>query len=204
MWPLIICSVLAIAVVIDRAWAFYQYNQIDTRSLRARVLEKLRDGDIAGAAHLCANTPGPVSAVLLSGLQAFQRHETIRASDAIKGIMEEAMEDYTLHAMSAVEKRFRVLSTIGNVAPLLGMTGTVTGMIASFQSISETGGMQAAGEGIAEALITTATGLIIAVIAVIPYNLFMGQAESVELEIEEARAEVLDTVMSRAAGEGND
>ena len=201
MIPLMFCSLLALAVAIDRAWAFYANSKIDSRALRSQVLDLLAEDRTRDAALLCSSTPGPVSAVLLAGLQSYLKHQAIKVKpEALPPIMEKAMEDYSLHAVSAVEKRLNVLSTIGNAAPLLGMTGTVTGMIASFKALSMAGGGLDAGlvaGGISEALITTAAGLLIALSAVIPYNSFSAMTEKIELEIEEASTEVLDFVSTR-------
>lgn len=197
MIPLLACSVLATAVLIDRALAFWANHKTDTRSLRANVLSLLEQDRLTEAAVLCANTPGPISAVLLTGLQSYAKHKALGAkSDELTNVMEKAMDDYALHAMSAVEKRLNVLSTIGTAAPLLGMTGTVTGMIASFGALQ--GGDQATvANGIAEALITTAAGLIIAVWALIPHSIFTSVANKVDLEIEESMSELLDFVATR-------
>jgi len=197
MIPLMVCSVLATAVLIDRALAFWANAKVDTRSLRANVLSLLAEDRVADAGVLCANTPGPISAVLLTGLQSYAKHKALGAkTDELTHIMEKAMDDYALHAMSGVEKRLNVLSTIGTAAPLLGMTGTVTGMIASFGALQ--GGDQATvANGIAEALITTAVGLVIAVWALIPYSVFTSMADNIDLAIEESTSELLDFVATR-------
>jgi biopolymer transport protein ExbB/TolQ len=204
MIPLMFFSVLAIGVAIDRGIAFLNYRKVDSRSLRSRLLELVGQGRIDEATQLCADTPGPVSAVLLVGLQSYKKHRplTDRADDLID-VMEKSMDDYAQHAISAVEKRMSVLSTIGNSAPLLGMTGTVVGMIMAFDELSQTGGFEAGGRvaaGISTALITTAAGLIIALIAVIPYNYFTSLSNGIELEIEEATTELLDYVATRVEG----
>jgi len=199
MFGLVPCSIIVLAVIIDRARTFWAYNKIDTRSLRARVLELVGDGDVQGAANLCASTPGPVSAVLLVGLQTFSKHRDLTGrGDTLTNVMEKSMDDYALHAMSAVEYRLSMLSTIANVAPLLGMLGTVTGMISAFESMVQAGvNPELVAGGIAEALITTATGLFIAVVAVVPFHFFTTRAEQIELEVEEARTELLDYVATR-------
>jgi biopolymer transport protein ExbB/TolQ len=201
MIPLMFFSVLAVAVAIDRGMAFLAHRKIDTRSLRARVLELVGEGRVEEAAELCANTPGPVSAVLLVGLKSYRKHKPLtERSDELIDVMEKAMDDYAQHAVSAVEKRMAVLSTIGNSAPLLGMTGTVVGMIIAFDELAASGGFEAGGrvaEGIATALITTAAGLVIALMAVLPYNYFTSLSNGIELDIEEATTELLDYVATR-------
>lgn len=201
MVPLLVCSILAVAVVIDRGYAFYLHSKTDTRSLRRRVLELLGEDRVDEAAALCAGTPSPVSAVLLTGLQSYKRHREIAPrAESLMAIMEKAMDGYAQQAMKAVEKRFNVLVTIGSAAPLFGMTGTVTGMIASFGAMSAAG-VEASGvaAGISEALITTAAGLLIALAAVIPYNVFLSMSERIDLEIEEAHSELLEFVATRKA-----
>ena len=201
MIPLLVCSILAVAVVIDRGYAFYLHSKTDTRSLRRRVLELLGEDRVDEAAALCAGTPSPVSAVLLTGLQSYKRHREIAPrAESLMAIMEKAMDGYAQQAMKAVEKRFNVLVTIGSAAPLFGMTGTVTGMIASFGAMSAAG-VEASGvaAGISEALITTAAGLLIALAAVIPYNVLLSMSERIDLEIEETSSELLDFVATRTA-----
>ncbi len=200
MLPLLVCSVLAVAVIIDRLLAFKANSEIDTRALRAKVLTLLVRNKPAEAATLCTHTTGPVAAVLLAGLDSYARHKafTTRA-ESVTLIMKEAMTDYAQHAMSGVEKRLNVLSTVGNAAPLFGMTGTVTGMISSFNAIAGAGGISAGlvAGGISEALITTAAGLLIALLAVIPYHWFTARADDIHLEIQETISELLDFVATQ-------
>ena len=160
----------------------------------------LAEDRVDDALTLCAGTPSPVSAVLLVGLQAYERIRQVGGNaESIRSIMGKAMEDYSSHALNAVEKRLNVLSTVGNSAPLFGMTGTVTGMIASFDALQKMGmDAGAVASGISEALITTAAGLIIALIAVIPYNIMMSSSEKIALEIEESSSELVDFLAMRA------
>lgn len=195
MVPLLICSVIALAIILDRWLAFRANNRVDARALRARLLQLLHEGKVADALNHCASTPGPISAVLLAGLQTYEGLDgDDRNTNSIRLMVGKSMEDFSRHAMSAVEKRLNGLSTIGNAAPLLGMTGTVTGMIASFGALAGAGQLDAAvvAGGISEALITTASGLMIALFAVIPYNFFTSKAESIELEIDEATTEIVE------------
>lgn len=203
MIPLLIESILALAVLFDRAVGFHANARIDTRSLRARVLTLLREDKVDEALALCFSTPGPVSAVLAAGLQAYAKHRVLtRRVDSLRAVIQDALEDYTHQAMSTVEKRLNVLSFIGSSAPLFGMTGTVTGMIKSFSAIAGAGALEGGvvASGIAEALITTAAGLIIAMGAVIPYHYFTARSEKIELEIIEASAELLDFVTIKHSG----
>ncbi len=199
MIPLMVCSLAGLAVILDRGWAYWQNSKVDTRALRAQVLDLLGQGKIEEAANLCAATPSPVSAVLLAGLQSYAKHKPLNDKpESLTAIMEKSMDDYSQHAMSAVEKRLSILALVGNAAPLFGMTGTVTGMIVAFEAMA-TGGVsnEAVSNGISEALITTAAGLLIALAAVIPFHMFMGKADKIDLEIEEATSELLEYVATR-------
>lgn len=194
------CSVAALSVIIDRAVAFAQHRRVDNRSLRAKVLACLKRDAVDEAALICADTPGPVAAVLLTGLQSYARHKAFSTrSESITTIMKEAMEDYSQHAMSSVEKRFNILATVANAAPLFGMAGTVTGMISAFDVMASAGGIDASlvAAGISEALITTAAGLLIALFAVIPFNFFTNMADGINLEINESISELLDFVATQ-------
>lgn len=195
-------SVLSWAVVFDRWRAFRENDKVDVRSLRAKVMRLLREDDLDGACKLCASTPGPVSSVMLAGLQAYGRHRDKASSpEALRQLVEDSLEDSTYAATKAIESRLNLLSFVGNSAPLFGMTGTVTGMIKSFEAMGSAGALEgtAVAVGISEALITTAVGLLVAMAAVIPFHYFTSRSGKVEEEIHEAGVEMLDFVTLRAA-----
>jgi len=197
MLPLVVESVLTLAVVLDRAMAFRANARVDVRTLRAKVLALLRDDREQEALGLCFNTPGPVSAVMASGLQSYMKHRDIaQRVDSLRAVIQDAMQDYSHQATQAVENRLNVLAFVGSSAPLFGMTGTVTGMISSFNAIASAASMDPTlvASGISEALVTTAGGLIIAMFAVIPYHYFTSRAEGIEAEIVEAASELLDFI----------
>jgi biopolymer transport protein ExbB len=203
MVPLVIESILALAVALDRFVAFRANARIDVRTLRAKLLDLLRSEQAEEGLGLCFSTPGPVSAVLTAGLQAYLKHrEVTRRVDSLRAVVQDAMDDYAHQAMKAVETRLNVLSFIGSSAPLFGMTGTVTGMIKSFNAIAGAGALEGSivAAGIAEALITTAAGLMIAMGAVIPYHYFTSRAEAIEVEVVEAASELLDFITIRHSG----
>ena len=165
---------------------------IATCSLRSQVLELLTAGKVNEAAVLCSNTPGPVSAVMLAGLQAYAKFRGITAGrpETCRALVEDAMENYSQVATGAINKRLGVLSFIAGSAPLLGMLGTVTGMISGVSN-------ETVSAGIAEALITTAAGLIISLIAVVPYHYYTARAGAIESEMVESASELLDFITIR-------
>lgn len=200
MIPLTAFSIITFAVLLDRYLAFRQNRKIDTRALRANVQRLLEQDRIDDAAVLCSNTPGPISAVLLAGLQSYAKHRTLKNEvESLVEVVEKAMDDYAEHAMKAVEKRLNLLAQVGNAAPLIGMLGTVTGMISSFSHLQEGADSSAVALGIAEALITTAAGLIIAVAAVMPYHVFLGWGGMIDLEINETSSEMIDFIATRSS-----
>lgn len=200
MIPLMACSLVSLAVVYERWVAFRANRKIDTHSLRSKVLACLRAGNPEGAIAECAATGGPVASVLLVGLRSYmQLRQKGESSETMRLVVGQVMEDYSVQAMGVVNKRLDILTTVGTAAPLLGMTGTVTGMIASFAGLAEAGSTSAGGgavaNGIAEALITTAAGLLIALAAVIPQSVFNRWSDEIELEIEEATADFFEFIL---------
>ena len=201
MVPLILCSMISLAVVFDRWMAFRQNRRIDTRSLRSRVLSHLRSGDIDAAISECETVKGPIASVLLAGLRSYQHlRGKNESSETMRLVVGQVMEDYSAQAMSVVNRRLDVLTTIAVAAPLLGMTGTVTGMIASFAGLAEAGSIGGSGgavaDGIAEAMVTTAVGLIVALLAVIPQSVFNRWSDEIELEIEESTSEAVEFILT--------
>ncbi len=197
MIPLMACSVCMLAVLIERGIAFYKYGKLDIKTMRSKILALLGEGRVEEAMTICASTPSPVSAVLLVGLQAYQRTQLVNASvESQRTLIQKAMDDFTPHAIHTCELRLNWLATISNVAPLFGMTGTVTGMIRSFGSLSGGGTLDAGvvGAGISEALVATASGLVIALLSLIPYNGFMNRVEKINLEIGEASSELVEYI----------
>lgn len=197
MLPLLLCSLVSLAVVYDRWAAFHANRKIDTRSLRARVLENLRSDEIGRAISECESTRGPLASVLLAGLRSYkQLNEKGEKSETMRMVVAQVMEDYSAQAMGMVNKRLDVLTTVATAAPLLGMTGTVTGMIASFASLNASGDGAEVAAGISEALLTTAAGLIIALLAVIPQSVFNRWSDEIELELEESSTELIEHILT--------
>lgn len=195
MIPLMLLSVLVFAVIIDRMRAF-KIIEKDPRMLREGIIKHLESGEIDPAIRDCEKFQGPVAAVLLVGLIKYKK--IARRGKSLTEIEENVnrtMNDYVPHVISALEKRLNYLTMIAGVAPLLGMTGTVTGMISSFQSMATSGmNATAVSTGISEALVTTAAGLLIAMPAVVAYNIFTKKIERFVLEIERSATDLMDQI----------
>ncbi len=201
MIPLMACSLISLAVVYDRWFAFRDNRRIDTRSLSAKVLEHLRNENVDAAISECRASGGPVAAVILAGLRSYNQLKDKKENpETMRLVVGQVMEDHSAQAMSIVNKRLDVLTTIGVAAPLLGMTGTVTGMIASFAGLADAGSIGGSGgavaAGISEAMLTTAAGLIIALAAVIPQSVFNRWSDEIELDIEEINSEFVEFILT--------
>lgn len=195
MWPLMACSLIAMAALIDRMRVFRQVS-FDNFALREKVSECLSAGQLNDAVEICKAARGPVAAVLLVGLDKYRRLlRNGRSLAEIEANVSKTMEDYATHALEPLERRLNLLTMMATIAPLLGMTGTVTGMINAFTSMA-TQGVDAEGvaSGIGEALITTAVGLFIAMPAAAGYNIFMKRIDKLILEIELTTNEVMDLI----------
>jgi biopolymer transport protein ExbB len=174
MYPLLACSIIALAVVIDRAIFWLKLGLQRKPSLVDEVLELSRQGDWESIRIKTTNTKDYIIKILVSGI-LHREFSMIKA-------MEAAAADEIKHM-----RRFMgVLDTMITVAPLLGIFGTVLGIITSFEVLGSAGieHPQAVTGGIAQALITTAAGLGIAILSVFPYNYFSSRVENAAMLIE--------------------
>ncbi len=203
MMPLLFLSILALAVMIDRLRVFRK-AEVDSAALRASIGDCLDRGRVDEAVDACEASSGPVAAVLLVGLDKLRRLTARgRSLREIETNVAKSMADHVPHVVDVLEKRVNLLSLVGSISPLLGMTGTVTGMIAAFAAIVDAGGMQGGvvAQGIMEALVTTAAGLIIAIPSVVAYNIFSKKIDRHVLEIEDASTELMNAIsLGEAAG----
>jgi biopolymer transport protein ExbB len=175
MVPLLACSFLAVFVIIER----YFYLRAASRFSQRLITEleaDLAEGDTAAAVQRCECAGGTVTAVLAAGLRA-----AMHRRDPEKAMMEQAMAE-----VPSLNRGLPALDTIVTVAPLLGLLGTVTGMIRSFGIVAKSGASQPAGitAGVAEALIATATGLVIAIMSLVAYNYFVDRVRRITSEAE--------------------
>lgn len=192
MYPLVLCSLLALGVMIAKAFTLLAAHRKSKMILR-EVSEFGAKGKLDEAIELAANTPGPVAAILLSGLRR-AREQKASGKD-----IEKAVKTTGAIELGFLERGLIVLATVSNVAPLLGFLGTVAGMISAFGAIAEAGQVEATlvAGGIKVALITTAAGLVIAIPVNIAYNFFVTRIDKLIQEMEEGAATVLDLVWAR-------
>lgn len=191
MYPLIICSLLAFGVMIAKAWTLWVAHR-ESRGLLADIEALGRQGRLDEALRLSEERPGPVAAILYSGLRRVKERR-VTGRDVEKAVQTTGMIE-----LGFLERGLVVLATIANVAPLMGFLGTVAGMIAAFGAIAEAGQVEASlvAGGIKVALITTATGLIIAVPVNIGYNFFVTRIDKLIVDMEEGTGAVLRLIWS--------
>lgn len=185
MYPLLICSLVGLFYIFERAIAYSRIKG-DTGEIFAGIRDSLLGGDLRESVDVCESYDHPVAVTLKSGLLRYGKS---------KDEIEKAMESVALHEVSKLEKGLWVLLTVANIAPLFGFLGTVTGMISSFSALSEVGlgNPQAVAAGISQALITTATGLIIALPVQAAYNYYNNRVNNFSLDMETSTSMLLET-----------
>jgi biopolymer transport protein ExbB len=184
MYPIILCSIVAVAVFLERLWALRRKHIIPESFIR-HVKELLKKQKISEAIYLCQSDMSSIAKIFLAGLR-----------NAEKGMwyVKEAIEERGSREATILEKNVSILSTIANLTPLLGLLGTVSGMIKTFNAISVAGIGNPAplAGGIAEALITTATGLCVAIPTLVCYRFLRDKANSLIFEMEENSIRLVD------------
>ncbi len=169
--PILVCSVVALAVTLERGWYFYRLPALDQAD---QMITLTTQGKFTDALSLTEGNPHPVLRVLGAGILA-------RAS-----MPEKAMESAGTVEVRHMKRGLPALDTIITLAPLLGLLGTIVGMIDSFgiMAIQGIGQPHAVTGGVAEALICTAAGIFVAVMTLLPYNYFLSRTERLTEHIE--------------------
>lgn len=169
-WPLLLCSVVGLTIVLERLYYFYRLR-LDYAQFSRELLKLLRESQLPQAIHLCQGKANPIphlATVYLANLENKQRDSILTREGSM--------------AMEKVESRLRGLATITHVAPLLGLLGTVVGLVIAFQNIELAAGdvraEQLAG-GIWEALLSTVFGLIVAIPCMVAYHGFESLADRI-------------------------
>jgi len=186
MLPIILCSIVAVAITIERFWTL-QPRRVLPKGLATRVWEWARDRQL-DQKHLdilAANSP--MGQVLAAGLAS--RHQD-------REVLKEKVQDTGRHVVYDLERYLNTLGTIAAITPLLGLLGTVIGMVKVFTAITTAGvgnpGVLAG--GISEALITTAAGLSVAIPTLIAYRYLRGRVDALVVEMEKEAMKLIDAL----------
>lgn len=185
MWPIMATSVVALAISIERFFSLRRAT-IDTREFMDNIRNVLRQNRIAEALQMCEETQGPISRIMKAG---------ILKHDKSKADIREAIEDAGHLEVPRLERYLSALATCANIAPLIGLLGTVQGMIKAFAQIQHKQGQvnpSDLAEGIGNALVTTAAGLCVAIPTLIVFNYFVSRVENMVLEMEVSSSELVD------------
>lgn len=188
MYPLVLASFIMIAIVIERLIALRK-RKIIIPEIVAVVEQFRQEKDVELASNICQKYSGPLPNIISLSLE----NRTMPRQE-----IREFVEDEGRQQIRRLEKNLGILETIAAVAPLLGLLGTVIGMIKVFSVIKEQGIGQAAAlsGGISEALVTTVAGLFIGIPALIFYNYFLHKAEGFTLDIEKYSNRLLQKIHS--------
>jgi len=192
MYVLLFCSLLSITILLERVIYYRKLSRTRRAEFMMRIKKILRSGNFEMAMEICKETRAPFSNVIYSGLELLKRNEK-RISTA--------MERQITIETTKLERYTGIVGTIGNTAVYIGLFGTVLGIIRAFHDIAAAGagGMSIVIGGVAEALVCTATGLFVAIPAVVAYNYFTRRVDNFISEMELCASELIDLVRT----EGN-
>lgn len=189
-------SIYALYVFLARFFRLSR-ERADTEGLMARVNAAVRDRDLDAALDACEAHGGPVSRVLRAAL--------LRLPFG-RSAVESAFEEASIVEEQRLSRGLRPLATIAQISPLMGLLGTVSGMIIAFAEISQqgTGDPAALADGIGQALVTTAAGLIVAIPALIGHNVLASRVDRILVDIDRRREELMGEVVQAVASRRED
>ena len=177
MWPILICSLMGVTVAFERLFAFWKYNTANLyfRKGTFKLVETIKDGKFEEALENSKKLDSPIAAVIT---EALKNRET-GFSDTLQAASQ--------RELNKLKRGFSVLDTVITVAPMLGILGTVTGIIGTFNMLNASGlsNPTAATAGIGEALITTAAGLVVAIVCLFPFNYLTSQLTRCATDLEQ-------------------
>jgi biopolymer transport protein ExbB/TolQ len=203
---LVIMSMWSFGVAIERYYTFSQARK-QSKLYAPQVAKHLKDGrlkDALAVSQAKTYQYSHLAKVVLAGLQEYQFQQdtggTLNRDDVVDTVRR-AIQRATALTSSDLKKGIAALATIGSTAPFVGLLGTVVGVISAFQGIGTTGsaGLGAVSAGIAEALIETALGLVVAIQAVWMYNYFTNRLESFSIEMDNSSSELVDYFIKKTS-----
>ena len=184
MWPILLTLLFGLAFVIERAYSLMM-SAVDSQTFFESVSRSIKENGTDAAVQVCSETEGPVASIFHAGLSKMSR-----GLDEV----EKAIQNAGAIEMAFLEKNMIWLNAVITIAPMLGFTGTVVGMIAAFDAIKAANDISPAvvAGGISQALLTTAFGLIVAMIIQTFQNVFVARIDKLVLDMEEQSIKILD------------
>lgn len=196
MWPIIICSVVALAIIAERFWTL-QRNRVMPKHLVAQLYASVRQGPMAPDQIQTLRQGSALGRILAAGLTNMNHS---------REVMKEGIEDTGRHVVHELERFINTLGTIAAITPLLGLLGTVIGMIKVFAAITSQGlgNPTALAGGISEALITTATGLCVAIPSLMFYRFFRGRIDELVIGMEQEAMKMVEVMHGEREPDGEE
>jgi biopolymer transport protein ExbB len=197
MWVILVVWCIGVAIALERLKNYFKFD-IDGKSLMGNIKKNVIGNQVQDAIQSCSESPALLSFVMKNGLK--------RANQS-KEQIQDALEASILEVVPMIEKRLSYLALTANLSTLLGLLGTIQGLIASFAAVAQAEASQKAqllAEGIAVAMNTTALGLISAISLMVIHSFLMARGEKMIQEIEENSVKLLDLLGTKKAGISND
>ena len=194
MIPIGLCSLIGGTIILERAYRFWRARN-DSGPFMAGVMEAVRAGRTGEALAESRRRRGPLASVIAAGIEQTKGADT--------GSVEKVVSRVGSRELRSLETHLRGLSVIANVAPLLGLLGTVVGMIRAFMQIEAHGGrvdVSMLAGGIWEAMMTTAAGLSVAIPCLLFYNFFMSRITHIEEDMREHANDLIETLKENEGG----
>lgn len=186
MWPIILCSIAAAAIFVERLWTL-QEGRVLPKELTRKVMQWIETRDLNDKMIAALEQNSPLGKVIAVGLANRNRP---------RDVLVERVADTGRHVVHELERFIGMLGTIASIAPLLGLLGTVIGIIRAFNDITlqGTGDPRILSGGIAMALITTAAGLLVAIPAVVGYRYLRGRVEGLVVQMEKEAMQLVEFI----------
>ena len=183
MWPILICALISVFIVIERLFHYHRC-QINTKDFIQGIFNNLKRSNVVETISICDDTPGPIAHMTRAAI--------LRAGQDARDI-EQAIEEVSLSEIPRLEKNLNIMATVAHITPLLGLLGTVVGLIKAFNAIGDESfvNLKNISPFISEAMITTAAGLAVAIPTYAFYNLLVTKVENIVNEMEMAATEII-------------
>jgi len=193
MWPLLLAAIICIAYILERFFTLLR-ARVNPGLFVKQVISAYEEGGVEAAIALCNQNPNPVAKIFTPTLEKFEKY---RGSSDLKTVLEEAITSAGSVELAFLDRGMLVLAAVAGVAPLIGFLGTVSGMINAFDAIVLAGTIDPTlvAQGISEALITTATGLIIAIPASSAHVFFTSRINTYTRSMEQASNYLIDYLL---------
>ena len=189
MWPIIFCSIAAVAIILERLWSL-QDSRVIPPNLAEKVWKLVESHSLTDKHVVALAQNSPLGRILAAGVA--NRHRT-------RDIIKESIEDAGRHVVHELDRFLNMLGTIAAVSPLLGLLGTVVGIISAFNAITSqgVGDPRALSGGIGQALIATAAGLCVAIPSLMGYRYLRGKVERLVVEMEKEALKLVQALDSQ-------